>query len=147
MALGRSWLMTVSAVDAIRDVRLQACRRRCWCFFCFGLHIIYPHSLIRKERKEKGLIREIETGKEKREKRRSFGKSGNKLCGAKVIQEKEVVSCCRCRAREGTTEDSKGFGEVVPEVVVLVIVCDFGGFNGQKRRRSTNYYGIQQSSK
>ena len=94
----------------------KRCVRRCGCFFCFGLYIIYPHSLIRKERKEKKRNRS-ERSKRKRKERKDGtpGRVEISFC-RKVIQEKEVRRC-RFRARERTTGDSKGFGEVVPEVV------------------------------
>jgi len=44
-----------------------------------------------KKGKGKESIGEIETGEE-RAKRQNFVKRGNKLCGAKVIQETEVMS-------------------------------------------------------
>ena len=60
------------------------------CFFCFGLEDVYnPHSRNSEGKKRKGKRREDARWIKER-KDGAPGKSGNKLCRAKVIQEEEV---------------------------------------------------------
>ena len=87
------------------------------------IYIIYPHSLIRKERKVS--IGGIGTGGERENERQGSGKSGSKLHKEKVIQEEEGCLDVVFGSCEGTTIGFKGLRG--GRSIVVCKLCDFGG--------------------